>query len=305
MNGRTFHFGAGVAALSAVLASAPGASAVTVRDDQAANAAYTSPSAASFPSVGLNSYTISDVTTGVLVAPNWVLTAAHAFTLNPTLTTLTLPNGNSYNVVPGSFAFEPTGADLALFRIQQQAGGPALPNASQVATLYTGTAELNKTSTNVGYGYGGTGTTGENPAAFPRGVRRLGENMIDAYGTQNGATIDLGTNPAGAQYLIADFDNPLAPSAANGLAGAVTSLESGLGTGDSGGGVYINDGSGVKLAGILVARGTGTGNYGDLIVAERISPRVAWINSVIPEPGSAALFALGGAAASLWRRRRR
>ena len=302
MNGQTFLLG-GAAALAGALSCSP-ASAVTIRDDQAANPAYTTVAVGSYPSVGLNGYTNPDTTGGVLVATNWVLTAAHAYQLNPTLTTFTLPNGNSYDVVSGSLSFEPTGADLALYRIQQKVGGPALPDSSQVAALFTGSSELNNAGTYVGYGRGGTGTTGENPALFPAGVRRLGGNAIDGYGTKSGADVIVGTNPAGAQYLVSDFDDPLAPSTAKGLTGPVAALESGLGIGDSGGGVFINDGSGLKLAGIMVARGdTGTGNYGDLLYSERVSPRVAWVNSVVPEPTSAAIFAVGGAAALLRRRR--
>jgi len=167
MNGQSVLL-AGAAALAIALPCSR-ASGVTIRDDQAANPAYTTVAVGSYPSVGLNGYTNPDTTGGVLVSTNWVLTAAHAYQLNPTLTTFTLPSGNSYNVVPGSFSFEPTGADLVLFRIQQQVGGAALPNASQVATLYTGNSELNNTGTYVGYGRGGIGTTGETPALFPAG----------------------------------------------------------------------------------------------------------------------------------------
>jgi hypothetical protein len=83
----------------------------------------------------------------------------------------------------------------------------------------------------------------------------------------------------------ATFDNPT-----NGFA---LPLEGCVAPGDSGGGVFVADGSQYYLAGVtsFVASTTGNANssYGNISGFDPLSPALPWIASVVPEPPVSAL----------------
>jgi hypothetical protein len=125
-------------------------------------------------------------------------------------------------------------------------------------------------ATIVGYGNTGTGLTGQQ--AGTGGTKRAGNNVFDALGPSAGVH---------DHYLIADFDNPTS-AADNSLA-----LEYSAAPGDSGGGVFINDGGLQRLAGIVSfgedgpatsPDGVPNSDYGDLMGFTRVSIFNDWID---------------------------
>jgi hypothetical protein len=252
---------------------------------------------------------------GTPVSPNFFLTAKHGGGAV----------GNSFSYQGESFTtvarFNHPTADLTLWQV----GGAF----TSFAPLYTGSGEVGKdlvvfgrsavrgaevnvagaSPTNLrGWQWGNTGG----------GVRRWGENSVDAVATV-----------AGANYLVAGF------SADGGL------NEATLASGDSGGGVFIQDAGIWKLAGInyaveaefrLTANGSsfsaaifdagglygntgagftllndGPGNLEASFYSTRVSSYADWIEGVtaVPEPRTMGLLtgiALVGF--GLWRRAR-
>jgi len=228
---------------------------------------------------------------GTLVAPNWVLTAAHC-TLRPDLSVL-LADGRRFDVEefvlhPDYDPSEVSTHDLALLRLESDVAGVT------PAVRYRGSDEFGRIATSVGYGAFGDGLSG---ILDDGGTRRAGQNVIDAedflFGTPN--------------TLMTDFDNPLNTSFS--LTGDVTPLDLEYlpSLGDSGGSVFIEVDGVTMLAGVhtavgLLARIPGRlFTYGDVLLFERVSRYNGWIDSVIPEPGTLALLAAG---ALLVRRRR-
>ncbi|HEY3932155.1 MAG TPA: PEP-CTERM sorting domain-containing protein, partial [Verrucomicrobiae bacterium] len=98
----------------------------------------------------------------------------------------------------------------------------------------------------------------------------------------------------------ATFDSP-----ANGA----LSLEGCVAPGDSGGGVFMSDGSQYYLAGVIsfVAATDGNANssYSDISGFDSILPAMPWITSIIvPEPSTIALLA-ASAVVLIWRQEHR
>lgn len=257
---------------------------------------------------------------GTLIASNWVLTAAHVGLANFTI------GGNTYTAA--QFIPHPQftlnggninyGYDIALIRLATPVVGIT------PATIYTGSNELGTTATLSGFGATGVGSSA---APTGGGIYRAGTNVVDAiYSFDNGPSGQLGAKNA---LLITDLDAPSGygtPGQYNTTGSATpTSLEYHLASGDSGGGMFLQENGKWYLAGVNSGvdsqRGwDGTNNpslnnqlfgYGAISAMTRVSSYQSFIGqfTAVPEPSSMLIVAAGaigfGAVSRLRRARSR
>ena len=260
--------------------------------------------------------------TGVLVAPDWVLTAAHNW-LTDEVTGLTFHIGGSdYQAGPGEWAQHPgwlsspgvghtQGWDIALFHLSSPVLGVS------PVTIYSGGSELGSTVIFGGFGLAGTAATGPRPNTTPNFY--AGSNVIDRSITTIGSFGDGG-------LLALDFDDgsalrnslagsgiydTLGRSVVSLLGGSISShtsvaeyitLEGTSAAGDSGGPAFADFGNGPELVG-LVSWGVNPTNpsnlygsgYGDVTYLTRVSAFDDWMMETtgIPEPGIGILLFTG------------
>ena len=129
----------------------------TIRDDVPDSSYVDLGASLAYASVGLFVNSWGYTGSATLIAPDWVLTAAHVLTAASS-GTFTI-DGTSYTADdlitnPGWTGNALNGYDFGLAHL-------STPVTSVTpAALYTGTAELGQIATYVGYGYTGTGLTG-------------------------------------------------------------------------------------------------------------------------------------------------
>jgi hypothetical protein len=250
------------------LAAGRGASAITIRSDTS-NSLYTALSAESqYAPVGYIDALLSNEEvfgSGVLIAPDWVLTAGHvasydetgppdspselSFGMGASTTPFTqAPDSVSQVDVEPAYTSNPTdgpidGVDLALIQLSTP-----ITNVTP-AVLYSSSmgSEIGLTATVVGYGLSGTGTTGDSLSA---GTRRAMQDVIDAFGGQEvvGGTPQHPTYNSLSAYssnlLFTQFESPVASqqqftNIMGGTSAVPLQYAGAVAPGDSGGGLFV------------------------------------------------------------------
>ena len=200
----------------------------------------------------------------VAVDPYWLLTAAHVAD-DAGNSSVTI-NGQTYNQV--GEVYHPT-ADLALIQLDR-----ALPGWYSIyAGSYLTPTRARFDAIMVGYGVTGTVVDESNYTfgSTGKGTKRWGSNKIDGEINYTGGT---GKSNSGIKMYFNTSDSV---------------LEAGAGTGDSGGGVFLNDNGVWKLAGIMTDISISSGQ--DIVYAVDAQDYSSWIAQTVPEPTTAFLLA--------------
>jgi hypothetical protein len=156
--------------------------------------------------------------------------------------------------------------DLAIVRLDG-----SLFDVGPQPLLYQGASELGGTIVIVGYGSRGLGSTGEQDEFYDEPVAAAAMNIVDDV---NGE--------CGNHCIMYDFD--ASHGSANGLDGSpepINKFEGILGSGDSGGGTWLQVGGDWVLVGVNSWGDDSV--YGSVSSATRISDHADWISSVFPE----------------------
>ena len=202
-----------------------------------------------YPAVGLIGDTADDFCSGTLIAPQYVLTAGHcAVGVADTVGTFTI-GGHTYHTEkvylnPGyndSAIGSDSANDIAIYKLNEPVVGIApMP-------IFRGTPQVGQLLTLVGFGGGGTGTTGSN-GDF--GIKRVGTTPID------------NVTPKLIEW---NFDN---------------NSESNTAPGDSGGPAFVTVGGVKYIAGVTSGGDSATSGIGDHSYDTRVDAYADWIATI-------------------------
>lgn len=227
---------------------------------------------------------------GVLVSPQWVLTAAHVAENGIAEigfgASVSEANSSDIYTASGIIRFPewyPTGRnseygwDIALVRLST----PVL-NVTP-AQLYSGSSEVGGLGVWTGYGRGGNGADGYDDYY---GVKRGAENFVDLRGTDYEPILPpLHPDWHNDRILFADFDSPHIDLFNRMGSSTPQALEGCIAPGDSGGGVYANIEGINYLIGInsFTWPNGSMNKYNTAMAATAVSPFNSWINGIISD----------------------
>lgn len=256
-----------------LLAVSSSASAIVIRDD-VEDSTYRVP-ASEFPAL----VDLPGEGHGVLVAPQWVVTAAHAVSWQPEIRQVSV-NGKPLDVErlvihpghrkPPQALLDQALAtwDWTLFRVLLASSDDIaliklarpVEDVAPVA-MNTSDGEFDQTVTIVGKGATGNGVTGYEFSGSHRTALRRAHNTVTS---------------ADGRWLCYVFDKP----------SDALPLEGGSGSGDSGGPVLIQSGEGWVVAGLTSwsdpqSSDRTPGHYGQITCNVRLSHYADWIEGVI------------------------
>lgn len=292
------------AALAGAAFFVPDGSAIVRRNDVPQDTYKNLASQTQFAAVGRIDFDYGDgfqgAGSGTLIGSNKILSAGHMFdraaldgvigirfVLGSTNYSISLTAANSFTVHPG---YDPD-------TLENDLSIAFLTTSSSVtpAALFSSINLQGLTTTMVGYGMTGTGTSG---STTYDGIKRAGTNVIDLVTTKS---------------FEVDFDNPASTTNALGSATA-TAMEAMIGPGDSGGSAWVQVNGqwgivGVTSYGIDENESNGEDGYGDIGGFVNVASYLPWIQSfgpvtVVPEPSALALLGLGMGIGLVVRRRR-
>lgn len=187
---------------------------------------------------------------GTLIAPQFVLTAGHCaegvsdtggrfFVNGQEYRTSKVYLHPNYNV---DLLGEDAANDIAIFKLDRPVTG-VMPSP-----IYRATPTVGQLLTLVGYGYGGTGTTGSDGIY---GTKRVGTTPIDSVS---------------AKLITWDFTN---------------NSESNTAPGDSGGPAFVSVGGVNYVAGVTSGGNQDNAGIGDNSFDTRVDAFAAWIDSIV------------------------
>lgn len=267
------HRTANLVALFVATAIASSALAGSARHDRDAQRHLDLGASSAYACVGKLEATTSTgdvVFSGVLIAPDWVLTVSHCLE-DVRSVRFTIEKRTYFGVRwvrhPGWDGDFAEGYDIALIQLDGNVAGV------QPARRYAGSNELHSVGTIVGFGRAGTGLTG---ATVLDGRRRAGQNVIDRYYKTIGRVPRL---------LMCDFDNPDSRRDSAYGSDVALDLEYLSGPGDSGGGLFIQSGGATYLAAInsfgMARRGEFESRYGQMSGHVRVAAFAEWIDGTM------------------------